>query len=182
MIEPKIVCMSLPELMSEDLSGVDLREWTQLAGEIWEKHPFDERMSPEARILNYGARLKDVYGRVCFAKVGEKLAGYIWGYSVDEEDLQKISGDTTELKQYFGGVRTVWYLDAAGVLEEFRGKGIARVLFRCLIDQVSKFGFTYMIFRTEIDTIRKIGREFGFDDTCIYDRHYTERNYYVLEL
>lgn len=180
LVELEILCMSLSEVKRIDTSGAFLREWAGLADKVWGEDPFYEVMSLEERIITYGEKL-GVHGRVCFAKIKGKLVGYSWGYPVDEEELQEISHGTTELKQYFGGVQTVWYVDAVGVLEEFRGQGIGPLLFGCLMRVVLTFGFTYIFFRTEVDTVRKkMGEEWGFEDTHIFDGYYTKRNYYVL--
>lgn len=179
----KIACMSLYELMGDDDTlGVDLMEWERVAEEIWSAPPFGETMPPGKRLLEYGARLNREYARVCFAQFDGKLVGYAWGYPVTKEELQEISHNTVELDAYFVREGQMgFYISTVGVLPAFRGRKIGPSLFDHFMKEVIPFGFPFIIFRTEIDTVReKMARPWKFEKTGIFDREYTERDYYVL--
>lgn len=174
----KIVCMSLAELMGDE--RVDLEKWEQMAEEIW--GPLGETMRRGERMLQYGKYLGKDYAQVCFCMVGKELVGYTWGYPVNEQELQVISNGATELTRYSEGVQTLWWIDTTGVLKSFRKQGVARALARKLIEKVRGFGFTYMISRTEFDSVRRMRKELGFKRTGISDRKDEEADFYVLAL
>ena len=179
--EIKTKCMSFAEVMGDE--SVDLEELDRMAEEIFVPPPFNDIMRPGQRMLQYGKYLGKNYAQICLARLdGRKLVGYTWGYPVSEQDLQVISSGATELTRYSQGVETLWWIDTTGVLESFRNQGVARTLARKLIETVREFGFTYMISRTEVDSVRRMCKELGFKQTGIFDRYHKERDYYVLAL
>jgi len=173
-------CMSLAGVMGDE--SVDIEEWEDMAEEIFDPPPFCDRMRPGQRLLDYGKHLGKDYALVCFAWIDEKLVGYTWGYPVNEQELQIYSSGATELTQYSQGVETLWLVDTTGVLKAFRGHGVMRALALPLIETVRGFGFTYMVSRTEVDSVRKMRKELGSEQTGIFDQYYKERDYYVLAL
>ncbi len=89
----------------------------------------------------------------CWVVVHEdKVIGFCWGYPINVQKLQeklRLPDFTRDIQQAYGDINQVAYQDELGVLEGFRGLGLAKAMYRVRHQDFLNRGLEVGIVRTK---------------------------------
>lgn len=156
--------------------------------DIWSEPPWNEDFWRPDQVLNdLRSYLKKPGARGFVALAQErglgqaKLAGFCWGYIVNQSDLRDISS-SQDLDQLFTENKSIFYFSELGVAKDWRNQGIGKGLSVRLIDATRAMGCQTIILRTDVKAhaARALYERQGFQEISVRDGKHTDRTYWVL--
>lgn len=171
----------LADLLIESTDEI-CRQLAELYCQIWLEPPWCEHDWTVEGVMSDLKRELQLPGAIGYAALDPHVVGFTWGYRVDRQRLQTISGGNMFDYLFVGGVEA-FYIDELGVGASERKTGVGRLMTSELLKSVWRERYNRVILRTDDNATAAVGlyRHLGFVRQPYCDLVRPTRGYWVLE-
>lgn len=165
-----------------EASDVTREQLAKLYCQIWREPPWNEDNWTIEQVLADLRQELQLLGALGYTANDPHVVGFTWGYQVNKERLQTISGSTM-LNYMFAYNQKTFYVDELGVDNCCRQRGVGSILTSQLLNEVWWQEYQQVVLRTDdqAEAAIKLYQRLGFVNQPFHDAAYATRRYWVLK-